>query len=80
MRETRVDSHFCSIITEWISAHIRRMRSEIHGLSHGLKKCPPDTFLPSLRSGRPFKSRLRKQKENGYPFGYPFLFGARGGT
>ena len=57
-----------------------RVRSEIYGLSHGLNKCPPDTCLPSLRSGRPFKSRLRNQKENGYPFGYPFLFGARGGT
>ena len=26
------------------------------GLSHGLRKCPLDTFLPSLRSGRPFES------------------------
>ena len=29
-----------------ISFHIPHgMRSEIRGLSHGLKKCPPDTFL-----------------------------------
>ena len=33
------------------------MQPDIHGFSHGLKKCPPDTFLPSLRSGRPFESR-----------------------
>ena len=36
--------------------HPFRMRPQIKGLSHGLKKCPPDTFLPSLRSGRPFVS------------------------
>ena len=33
-------------------------RPDIEGFSHGLKKCPPDTFLPSLRSGRPFKSPI----------------------
>lgn len=27
------------------------------GISHGLSMCPPDTCLPSLRSGRPFDSR-----------------------
>ena len=32
-----------------------------HGFSHGLKKCPPDTFLPSLRSSRPFESLLLRQ-------------------
>ena len=36
--------------------HPYRMRPQIKGLSHGLKKCPPDTFLPALRSGRPFES------------------------
>ena len=34
------------------------LRSEINGFSHGLKKCPPDTFLPSLREGRPFESTI----------------------
>lgn len=33
-----------------------RVRSEAHGLSHGLRNMPPACFLPSLRSGRPFKS------------------------
>ncbi len=36
------------------------LRPEMKGLSHGLKKCPPDTFLPSIRLGRPFKSRMSK--------------------
>ena len=31
--------------------HPYRMRLQIKGLSHGLKKCPPDTFLP--RFARP---------------------------
>ena len=35
---------------------------ESEGFSHGLKKCPPDTFLPSLRSGRPFKSPIDVKK------------------
>ena len=39
------------------------LRSERQGFSHGLKKCPPDTFLPGLRPGRPFEShRLHMQK------------------
>ena len=33
------------------------------GLSHGLMKCPPDTSLPSLRSGRPFESPIRVLKK-----------------
>ena len=36
--------------------HPYRMRPQIKGLSHGLKKCPPDTFLPALQAGRPFES------------------------
>ena len=32
------------------------------GLSHGLKKCPPDTLLPCLRQGRPFESILSHKK------------------
>ena len=39
-----------------------RMRLKSEGLSHRLKKCPPDTFLPSLRSGRPFESLPTKTK------------------
>ena len=34
------------------------LRPETEGFSHGLNKCPPDTCLPSLRSGRPFKSHF----------------------
>ena len=32
-----------------------RMRPDAHGFSPGLKKCPPDTFLPHLRWGRPLR-------------------------
>ena len=31
------------------------------GISHGLPKCPPDTSVPSLRSGRPFDFRTAKK-------------------
>jgi len=41
--------------------------------SHGLKKCPPDTFLPSLRSGRPFKSLLISANKNSRPVGRRFV-------
>ena len=44
---------------------------ESEGFSHGLKKCPPDTFLPSLRSGRPFKSPPSAKKV--HPEGVDFL-------
>ena len=41
----------------------------MHGLSHGLNKCPPDTYLPALRSGRPFESHypnthIKKKRGN----------------
>ena len=38
-----------------------RLHSQNDGLSHGLQNSPPDCFVPSLRSGRPFES-LRRQK------------------
>ena len=31
-------------------------------LSPAASNCPPDTFLPSLRSGRPFKSPIDVKK------------------
>ena len=34
--------------------HPYRVRSQGYGFSHGLSKCPPDTYLPSRWSGRPF--------------------------
>ena len=40
------------------------LRPLIEGFSHGLRKCPPDTFLPSVPSGRPFKSALTNKKEH----------------
>ncbi len=55
--------------------HPYRARSQVHGFSHGLKKCPPDTFLPSLRSGRPFKSLLLRQKEMPPFGGISFIYG-----
>jgi hypothetical protein len=39
------------------------MLSAFPGFFLALKKCPPDTFLPSLRSGRPFESHYRQKKE-----------------
>ena len=39
------------------------LRPLIEGFSHGLRKCPPDTFLPSLCSGRPFKSAPTNKKQ-----------------
>ena len=44
--------------------HPYRVRSENDGFSHGLKKCPPDTFLPRLRRGRPFESHHCTHMEN----------------
>ena len=45
----------------YIRQHSFGMQPDAHGFSHGLKKCPPDTFLPSLRSGRPFESLSAKK-------------------
>ena len=55
------------------------LRSAVWGLSHGLRKCPPDTFLPRLRRGRPFESRQRNQKQDSPQRGCP-VFGAADGT
>ena len=53
-----------------------RMRPDTHGFSHGLKKCPLDTFLPSLRSGRPFESLcIAKNKDT--PAGCPYFWRRR---
>lgn len=35
----------------------------LHGFSHGLSNSPPDCLIPSLRSGRPFKSRHSDHKK-----------------
>ena len=56
-----------------------RVRPQIEGLSHGLRKCPPDTFLPRLRRGRPFESCQRNQKQDSPQRGCP-VFGAADGT
>ena len=63
-----------------IRPHPNRMRPDAHGFSHGLKKCPPDTFLPSLRSGRPFKSTppIRNKKEPSFRMTL-FVSGGAGG-
>ena len=47
--------------------------SSLHGLSHELRKCPPDTSLPSLRPGRSFESffapkRGRQQASLAYSY------------
>ncbi len=41
--------------------HPCRVRPKVHGFSHGLTNSPPDCWLPSLWSGRPFKSLLDKK-------------------
>ena len=46
----------------YIHQHPYGTQPDVHGFSHGLKKCPPDTFLPSLRSGRPFESSAAPPK------------------
>ena len=55
-----------------------QMRPQIKGLSHGLRKCPPDTFLPSLRSGRPFESTLDINKKPDTRMGIWFFGTAKG--
>ena len=58
--------------------HPYGMRLKIEGLSHELRKCPPDTSLPSLRSGRSFESHLGTKNEP--PQRGSSFFGARDGT
>ena len=40
----------------YIRPHPIRMRPNAHRISHGLKICPPDIFLPADTAGRPFDS------------------------
>ena len=47
-----------------LCSHPYRVRSYSYGFSHGLNKCPLDTCLPSLRSGRPFESRCISKKKD----------------
>ena len=54
------------------------LRPLIEGFSHGLRKCPPDTFLPSVPSGRPFKSAPTNKKEHPSEW-MGVLFGGEGG-
>ena len=58
---------FCTVVVSGLtSVHIPGgMRPEARGISHGLKKCPPDTFSPRLCRGRPFDSRTANKK--GHP-------------
>ena len=55
------------------------LRSDTKGLSHGLKKCPPDTFLPpagrAVLSSPGFIHQIKKTSLR-----MSFLFGGRGGT
>ena len=39
------------------------MPSNVPGFSPELKKCPPDTFLPTLRVGRSLRIPLSQKKE-----------------
>ena len=40
------------------------LRPERLGFSHGLNKCPPDTYLPGLCPGRPFESLLLRHEKS----------------
>ena len=51
--------------------HPCRMRPQIKGLSHGLKKCPPDTFLP--RFARPSSSNPQPKPIKTPPVWVAFL-------
>ena len=55
--------------------HPYRMRLKSEGLSHELRKCPPDTFLPDLRSGCSFESHLEHKKSE-IPEWVSQIFGA----
>ena len=61
-----------------IPSGITLLMVPLTGLSPGLKKCPPDTFLPCHRQGRPLRAPPRYQKEP-TPIGLA-LFGAVDGT
>ena len=43
--------------------HPQGVRLWSNGFSHGLTKCPPDTWLPCLRQGRPLRVPQQCQKE-----------------
>ena len=65
--------------TVWHSCqHPSGMLSAAPGFSHGLSNIPPDCYLPSLRSGRPFESHYPLIPENKKPRQKPrFLFLAK---
>ena len=52
-----------------IYLHPYRMHLDFEGLTHALQNSPPDCFVPSLRSGRPFESHPGI-KNSRYPDGY----------
>ena len=55
-----------------IRPHPYWVRSDTHGLSHGLTKCPQDTWLHQCAHWcRPFKSLLLPKKTT--PFGVVFF-------
>jgi hypothetical protein len=54
------------------------VRSDSHGLSHALENLPPACFLPSLRSGRAFKSYTTIKKRSDATASKRFLAGAQG--
>ena len=55
-----------------------RLRSEMNGLSHGLKKATGLFLHQSADWCRPFKSHIPKKKA--HPIGCAFFFGGRGGS
>ena len=53
--------------------HPYRMRLQIKGLSHGLKKCPPDTFLPRFARS-PFRVPISPLKNRKLRMEFPIFW------
>ena len=56
-----------------IRPHPYRVRPDVHGFSHGLNKCPPDTFLPRLWRGRPLRIPAARLKNRTPRWGVLFF-------
>ena len=62
----------------WVHGPMDRVPRAI-GLFRGLKKCPPDTFLPCQGKVALFESYIWNAipKKNDHPVGWSFFFGGR---
>ena len=59
----------------YIRPHPYGMRPDVHGISHGLTKCPPDTWFHQCAHWcRPFDSSLGSTIKNSRPKAAFFMF------